>query len=192
MKKIFMLIASAFLLTNVSAANVEKIQFANAGDFALGLMVGTPSSYRNCVDSRAKMPFISVDAMWGLKDGFCHTNKFGDNGAVDLGAYLGFCYFGDHDFHDWRLPIAVRSGFNWEFVKNLDVYSGFQAGATIFHNSYEDFGIKVSDGGAEGIFGMYLGAKWMFSDSFGVKAEFSEDWIGWSLPWFAAGVQFKF
>lgn len=56
MKKIFMLIASAFLFANVHASNVEKIQFANAGEFSLGLMVGVPTVSLG-------VPFFSVDGM---------------------------------------------------------------------------------------------------------------------------------
>ncbi|MEE3483116.1 MAG: hypothetical protein VZQ98_02185 [Bacteroidales bacterium] len=200
MKKIFLAVVSLFTVMCANASNVEKIQFANAGDFALGVMIGIPPY------SGANMPTISVDGMIGIKDGMCNTKTFGQNGAIDLGAYIGFCqygesydYFGYETKHSyWELPIAFRAGFNWEFVKNLDVYSGFQGGVAIEHwmdkTSYPGNTVKESGNHVDGVFGMYLGAKWMFTDFFGVKLEYSGDWIGdgHDLPPFAGGVQFNF
>lgn len=219
MKKVLFAIATAFVAMTASASNVEKIQFANAGDMSLGLMLGMPNQIRD-----AQMPYISADAMWGLKDGFINTKTFGQNGAIDLGAYIGYCHYGKNYGSDkwryWEMPIMVRSGFHWEFVKNLDVYAGFQAGVAICHNryvwAYDE--LRNTDTWASAIFGNYFGAKWMFTDVFGVKAEFSYDYIfghheydyvhdpedlyhdgavyyrtsGQNLPWFAAGVTFNF
>ena len=64
-----MLFASLFICTMVSASNVEKIQFANSGDFSLGLMAGIPPY-------AVGMPFISIDGMVGLKDGFFHKKTW--------------------------------------------------------------------------------------------------------------------
>ena len=202
MKKILFAIASAFVAMGATASNVEKIQFANAGDFSLGIMVGVPPH------SDANMPTVSVDGMWGLKDGFINTKTFGQNGAIDLGAYVGFCQYGSSNDYNklslWELPIAVRCGFHWEFVKKLDVYAGFQGGVAVCHSMYKDkvADVKNTDNDADGIFGMYLGAKWMFTDAFGVKLEYSGDWIngsnehgdrwGVNLPPVAAGVTFNF
>ena len=112
MKKVLMLFASLFICVVVSASNVEKIQFANSGDFSLGLMAGIPPYAMG-------MPFISIDGMVGLKDGFIHTKTFGDNGAVDLGLLAGFEAFNDGYY--WTLPIVARGGFHFEFVKRLDL-----------------------------------------------------------------------
>ena len=102
--------------------------------FTLGAMVGLPvhAGLRS-----ANMPFVSLDGMWGLKDGFANTKTFGQNGAVDLGVYVGFCQYGDAE-EDWKtsnfeLPIVARSAFHWEFVKKLDVYMGFQGGIALWH-----------------------------------------------------------
>ncbi len=197
MKEVLLVIASLFTITCASASNVEKIQFANAGDFALGVMVGVPS-----VDYGAdhQTPTFSVDAMWGLKDGFCHTKAFGDNGAIDLGLYVGYFYHSDYYAKSWDLPLAARCGFNWEFVKKLDVYAGLQGGVSILHSKldYHESALITphvtgSSTGSNGILGIYSGVKWMFTDVFGVKAEYSGDWLDlWSLPTFAAGVQFNF
>lgn len=84
MKKFLVAIATAFVALTASASNVEKIQFANAGDFSLGVMIGVPAY------GGGNMPHISVDGMFGLKDGFINTKTFRQNGAVDLGAYIGF------------------------------------------------------------------------------------------------------
>ena len=125
-----MVIASAFLFANVHASNVEKIQFANAGDFSLGLMVGVPT-----VVSGA--PFFSIDGMVGLKDGFIHTDKFGDNGAIDLGLLVGFQSWKTDGY--WNMPIVARSGFHFEFVKKLDVYAGLMGGVNLSHWDQSEF-----------------------------------------------------
>lgn len=217
MKKVLLAITSALIFLNASASNVDKIQFANAGDASLGIMLGLPPHHR------ANMPFVSLDGMVGIKDGFINTKTFGQNGAIDLGAYIGFCHYGeafeDWKWASWELPIVFRGGFHWEFVKNLDTYAGLQCGVAICHAMEKD---KITDdryysnGFADGIFGMYLGAKWMFTSAFGVKLEFSSDWLiryhepdldhhneyiyvgrryrygGYNLPPVSAGVTFNF
>lgn len=201
MKKFLFAVATAFMAMTASASNVEKIQFANAGDFSLGIMVGVPA-YGN-----ANMPQISLDGMWGLKDGFINTKTFGQNGAIDLGAYVSFCQYGDtyrdgvgykvkHSY--WNLPIVLRSGFHWEFVKKLDVYAGFQGGVAIEHwmDNTEIAGVdnRTSGNHCDGVFGMYYGAKWMFTDAFGVKLEWGWDCVGDGndMSPIAAGVTFNF
>lgn len=201
MKKFLLAIASLFaVMGGANASNVDKIEFANKGQFTLGAEVGLPLDFDN-----ANMPFIGVDAMWGLADGFIHTKTFGNNGAIDLGLQVGYQHWGWHnDFmrnRTWDLPINVRAGFHFEFVKHLDVYAGLQGGVSILHWRTKDKVTeeKWSDSDADGIFGMYLGAKWYFTDEFGVKAEYSGDWISNNennhrndLPYFAVGVTFNF
>ena len=209
MKKFLLAIASLFVVMgSANASNVDKIEFANKGQFTLGAEIGIPLAFDNA-HMDANMPFVGVDAMWGLADGFIHTKTFGNNGAIDLGLQVGYQHWGEHNdsyrYRGWDLPINVRAGFHFEFVKHLDVYAGLQGGVSILHWRYKD---KVTDGkwnetDADGIFGMYVGAKWYFTDVFGVKAEYSGDWIrncdennhyycGNDLPYFAVGVTFNF
>ena len=191
MKKILLFVGACFAGATVSASNVEKIQFANKGNFSLGLMVGIPPYSGNAV-----MPTVSIDGMWGLVDGLAKTKTFGENGAIDLGFYANLCFYdyGTNDDNDagWSIPVAIRSGFHWEFVKKLDVYAGFQGGIAISEgwDGLDD----DSDIYADGIFGMYVGAKWMFTNAFGVRIEYSGDWIGGenNMPPFAGGVTFNF
>lgn len=191
MKRLLFSVALFLVVSAASASNVEKIQFANQGDFSLGVTIGIPSNSRIAV-----MPTYSIDGMWGLKEGFAKTKTFGENGAIDLGLYanLTLYYHGVSCEKDpyWSIPIAVRSGFHWEFVKKLDVYAGLQGGVTISKTWY---GIDVdSDVYTDGILGMYAGVKWMFTKVFGVKVEYSVDWLGEmnNMPPFAGGVTFNF
>ena len=193
-KKIVLLIVSLLTIASASATKVEKIQFANRGDFSLGVMAGKPRYTMNLT-----MPYISVDARWGLADGFCHTQTFGDNGAIDLGAYVAFRHHEDSwEVSSWMLPIAARGGFNWEFVKNLDVFVGLNVGCEIYHaeidymdNYYEDKTNIFTK--RDPIFGMYGGAKWMFTKLIGVKAQYSTDWLRMrSHPTVSAGLQLNF
>ncbi len=205
MKKVFSLIVSALAFFNVSASNVESIQFAEPGQFTLGVMLGAPAPAP--FTYKANMPEIIVDGMVGLTNGFIHTKTFGNNGGIDLGGYLSYCHYSDswssafgyddYDFDFWELPIVARGGFHFEFVKNLDVYAGFQAGVSIQHFDYDDYEygyVGYSDSKADGVFGSYIGAKWYFNDFFGVRVEFSGDWIGDfnSVSPVAGGVSFRF
>jgi hypothetical protein len=191
MKRFLLAIIPFFVVLTTSASNVEKIQFANQGDFSLGVTIGIPPESKIAV-----MPTYSIDGMWGLKEGFVKTEKFGENGAVDLGVYanLTLHYHGTSCEKDpyWSIPIAIRSGFHWEFVKKLDVYAGLQGGVTLSKTWH---GVKVdSDVYTDGILGVYAGVKWMFTKVFGVKAEYSVDWLGEknNMPPFAGGVTFNF
>ncbi|MBR5973516.1 MAG: hypothetical protein IK017_12820 [Paludibacteraceae bacterium] len=205
MKKLFLIIVSVLSFSSVSASNVEKIQFANAGDFSLGLMVGIPPV------GASGTPFFSVDGMVGLKDGFIHTKKFGENGAIDLGLLTGVQVYNHSNNFD--IPIVARGGFHFEFIKNFDVYAGFLGGVQIAHWCYEPEFFGPEDRGTEqkgtkgyGVFGNYLGAKWHFTKFFGVKVEFAEDYIGQfhygknyvhrhdrsAMPFFSGGVSFNF
>lgn len=212
MRKILLFIAALFTVMCASASDVEKIQFANAGKFSLGVMSGFPRFERN-------MPYISLDGMIGLKDGFCHTNKFGDNGAIDLGFYIGyardeskFSYLANPDdlqnpnwevgtITSWNLPATIRSAFHWEFVKNLDVYFGLQTGLSFYDRKDVDHSGKqvYSNSYARILLGHYLGVKWMFSKHFGVKAEYNGGYHYFGghkreseLPVGSVGLQFNF
>lgn len=204
MKKLFAIVATVLMALNASASNVEKIEFANQGQFTLGAMVGFPKN-----TSDANMPFITVDGMIGIKDGFIKTSTFGANGAIDAGIQIGYCHWkvayeqipGDNGSENktlWgNIPINLRAGFHWEFVKRLDVYGGLQGGLSIDTWKWKDelTGMKNSGADVHGIFGLYMGAKWYFTRVFGVKAELSGDFIkkkGNNLPIFSAGVTFNF
>lgn len=211
MRKILLLIAALFTVMCASASDVEKIQFANAGKVSLGVMSGFPRFEKS-------MPYISLDGMIGLKDGFCHTNKFGDNGAIDLGFYIGyardesrFAYLVDPSnlqnplweegtTTSWNLPATIRGAFHWEFVKNLDVYFGLQTGLSFYDRKDVDRNGKqvYSNSYARFLLGHYMGVKWMFTKHFGVKAEcdFGGYTIGrWgakTIPTGSVGFQFNF
>ena len=213
MRKILLLIAALFTVMCASASDVEKIQFANAGKFSLGVMSGFPRFEHN-------MPLISLDAMIGLKDGFCHTNKFGDNGAIDLGLYVGYARneynyqnlvfnedlqatqdLGEYTWSSWIVPATIRSAFHWEFVKNLDVYAGFQLGCSFSHSkdAPRNGGAGTEKDRLNFFSCHYLGAKWMFTKHFGVKAEanmgryvFGKRCYDLNVPMASAGFQFNF
>ena len=105
------------------------------------------------------------------------------------------------------MPIVARSGFYFEFVKKLDVYAGLMGGVNLSHWDQSEFfdvidpaeaGVQRKGTDVYGIFGTYIGAKWHFSDLFGVKVEWSGDWVGRvrsvdsEMPAVAGGVTFNF
>ena len=213
MRKILLVVVTLFTVMGAGASDVEKIQFANAGKVSLGVMSGFPRFEHN-------MPLISLDAMIGLKDGFCHTNKFGDNGAIDLGLYVGYARneynyrnlvfnedlqatqdLGEYTWSSWSIPASIRSSFHWEFVKNLDVYAGLQFGCS--YSSTKDTprngGGRTETSGLKLFSSQYVGVKWMFTKHFGVKAEanmgryvFGKRCCGQAVPLGSVGLQFNF
>lgn len=180
MKKLFILLTTALVFMNVNAAS-EGITAFNEGDIDLGIMIGVPG------ESHANMPTISIDGSWGLMDKFINTKTFGQNGGIDLGGFYGITAY-DNMLQN---TIVFRSAFHFQFVPKLDTYLGIAGGISIwsFSGVYKDADAKV-----KGVFGFYTGAKYYFSDMFGVKMEFASDMVGdpSDLPWVSAGVTFKF
>lgn len=200
MKKILLTMAAMSLfMVNLFASNVDHIEFANKGKFALGVSVGVPG-IRSTYDDRANMPSVILDGNWGVADGFIHTKTFGENGGVDLGFYYSFCHY-----RKWEKKhlgylqntALFRAAFHFQFVKKLDTYAGFTSGVNIFTPAGKWWTDKQKDEWdyAKYAGGMFTGAKWYFTDTFGVKTEFQFDWgsPGYgNLPTAAVGVTFKF
>ncbi len=200
MKKIFLLAASIVLLiSNSLASNVDHIQFANKGKFALGLMMGTPG-IRSTHENRANMPSVMLDCNWGVADGFVKSKTFGQNGAVDLGFLYSFCHYRKwEEKHLGYLQNTAlfRAAFHFEFVKKLDVFAGLTSGVNIYTPAGKWWTDKDKEGWDHAKYagGMFTGAKWYFTDVFGVKTEFQFDWgsPGYgNLPTAAVGVTFNF
>jgi len=194
MKKLFMLLATAAVLFFNANAQVVKegIKVAQKGDFDLGLMIGVPPV------QNANMPTISADLSWGLISGFINTKTFGQNGAIDLGVYYGITSYGHKEFGEkhglLQNCILARGIFHFQFIENLDTYVGILSGVNLWSWSWEDSNGKNKKNGTDSkaVFGSFLGAKYYFTEKFGVKLEFEGDFVEGNIPAVATGVTFKF
>ena len=196
MKKILVLLVSAFVCLTASA-KVSGIEDAKKGDFNLGLQLGLPAvdKFENGHDPSA-IPNLSLDASWLLTSGFINTKAFGQNGAIDLGLYYGFCHYwyddpGLEETLNQNL-ILCRSGFHFQFVPKLDTYAGAFAGANVWFWNAEYNGVETDNDDTDACFGLFTGAKYYFSDMFGAKVELGHDFNEDNYPLISAGITFRF
>ena len=117
-------------------------------------------------------------------------------GVISLGGYLGasmskYIYGGNKD--DYSLTtdviIAARGNYHFIFHDKLDTYAGIWFGvdvvSTKYKGPYADPNENYASTGPTG--GAYVGARWLFSDNFGVYAE-----LGYLISVLNVGVTFKF
>ena len=171
-KKIFLF--SALFLIFLSAANAQEIfrkgtQFVNAG-IGLGSYIPVEVSYER-----------------SIIDGLIKARK-GPNGAIGVGAYLG--YYGDTAY-DWRYNhyvLGARGAFHYQFIPKLDTYGGLMLGYNIATVKWVGDGESVgtASGSAFG-YSVFVGARYLFKPNLGVYSE-----IGYGIAYLSAGVTFKF
>jgi len=192
MKKLFMLLATATIVFFNVNASVSGIEVAQKGDVGLGIMLGAPPA------SHANMPTVSIDAAWVLTSGFINTKTFGQNGAVDLGFYYGFTSYGWNSWNTNHNTVQncalARSSFHFQFVEKLDTYAGMFAGVNLWAWSWSDNHNNKDNGiDSKPAFGPFMGAKYYFSEKFGVKMEFAHDaYEDHNVPNVSVGITFKF
>lgn len=201
MKKLFILLISLCTIASVNAKGEKGMKTVEKGTGAIGIMLGVPPTNED-----PNMPFLSVDGNWSVASGFIKSKTFGDNGAIDLGFYYGFChYYKNRNYTDWytddqeefgimQNTVLFRAAFHFEFVENLDVYAGMAHGFILWSPTGEGWEKYHQDWNTEAKYagGFFTGAKYYFTDHFGVKMEFAFDWNEGNLPPVAGGVTFRF
>jgi hypothetical protein len=165
-----LLIAGLFL-TLLSAANAQDIfkkgtQIVNAG-IGLGSYIPIEVSYeRSILDGLIK----------------------GSNGAIGVGAYLG--YYGDTEY-DWRYThfvLGARGAFHYQFIPKLDTYGGLMLGYNVASAKW------VGDGESSGVasasalgFALFVGGRYFFKPNLAVYSE-----LGYGVAILSVGVSIKF
>ena len=170
MVKKFLLISGLFL-TVLSAAHAQDIfrkgtQFVNAG-IGLGSYIPVEVSYeRSILDGLIK----------------------GENGAIGVGAYLG--YYGDTEY-DWRYShyvIGARGAFHYQFIPKLDTYGGLMIGYNIASVKWVGEGESVGSASASELgYALFVGGRYFFKPNLGVYGE-----LGYGVAYLSAGVTLKF
>lgn len=188
-KLVSLLVACIFVFASVSAkkggSGIEDVQ---KGDFNLGLQLGLPP----VGDWDKDMPMISLDASWVIASGFISTSSFGENGAVDLGLYYGICHYSreerGYDFGLLQNCILFRGAFHFQFLPKLDTYAGSFLGVNIWSPT----GDSEWKTDSKACVGFFTGAKYYFTDMFGVKAELGHDLVEDNYPLLSGGITFRF
>lgn len=169
MMKRFFLLSGLFLIL-VSAANAQDIfrkgtQYVNAG-IGLGSYIPVEVSYeRSILDGLIK----------------------GQNGAIGVGAYLG--YYGNTE-SDWRYNhyvIGARGAFHYQLIPKLDTYGGLMLGYNAA--SVKWVGEGESLGAATGSvfdFSLFVGGRYFFKPNLGVYGE-----LGYGIAYLSVGVTLK-
>jgi hypothetical protein len=204
MKKLIIAVLAALSFFNANAFTSGIRDVQPKGGFNLGVQIGVPP----VGDWDADMPMVSVDGNWVLASGMFDAGKFGRNGAIDLGFYAGTCvydkykphyyknntpYYKDANgtlFHDglWQNCILVRSAFHFEFVPKFDVYAGIFTGVNIWSPT----GDSDWNTDTKLCVGPFIGCKYFFTNHFGLKAEFGDDFNEGNYPNASFGLAFKF
>lgn len=195
MKRVLFLLVSAFVCLSASA-KVSGIEDAKKGDFNLGLQLGVPPASGS--GDKSRTPLISLDGSFVVASGFVKTKAFGQNGAVSVGFYGAYCGYEKDNWDDSefiQIPMLFRSAFHFQFVPNLDTYAGAFAGVNIWKSTGDSWGKpgcpnEFTD--TKACVGLYTGAKYYFTDMFGVKLEFGHDVCEDNYPFLAGGLTFRF
>lgn len=125
----------------------------------------------------------------------------GENGSIGIGGFVGFANYRDKNVNDYitykdvtmRMCFGARGTFHYQFVENLDTYAGAMFGVYTYNNKHvvkdangnnADINKTSSVGFAHSVF---AGARYYFSDSFGVSAE-----AGYGFTNISVGITFKF
>ena len=165
------LLISGLLLTVLSATYSQDIfrkgtQVVNGG-IGLGSYIPIEVSYeRSILDGLIK----------------------GDNGAIGVGAYLG--YYGDSE-GDWRFShyeIGARGAFHYQFIPKLDTYGGLMLGYDVASSRWAGEGEATASASASGLgFSLFVGGRYFFKPNLAVYSE-----LGYGIAYLSIGVALKF
>ena len=191
MKKFLLLVAVfCFLGISVNAQDVFR-----KGDIVANAQIGigTYSGYG------IGFPPTSVSVDFGAFENLIK----GNNGSIGIGGYIGFANYRNKSVNNlityknrvMRMCFAARGSFHYQFVDNLDTYAGAMLGLYTYNSKHV---VKDNNGNsvvtdeqhtsnAGFAHSLFVGARYYFSDSFGVNAE-----AGYGFTNIAIGITFKF
>ena len=185
MKKLILLfVAIAFSLTQIFAQEST----ANKGDKILNLGIGFGSGLYTGTYYKTSVPPISASFEAVIWDGI------GGKGSIGLGGYVGYSsHKWEYSGWGWKysnIYVGGRGAFHYPLVNKLDTYTGLTLGYNIatsseYGNAVPGYDYNSSTGGL--LYAWFVGARYYFSDSFGVMAE-----LGVGIVYLNLGVAFKF
>jgi hypothetical protein len=178
MKKLLLvLLVAVFSLTQLIA---QESTFKK-GDKVVNLGIGFGSTYYSSFYT-SHTPALSVSFETDVKDGIL------DKGSIGVGGYLGYSSASYSGY--WKttnIIIGARGSFHYPLVNKLDTYTGLLLGYNIYTFKYESTFIGSAGTSSGLLLAWFAGARYYFTDKFGVMAE-----IGYGISYISLGVNFKF
>lgn len=176
-----MAIAAIAAMMCVSAANAQPFV---KGENIVSASVGFGGIYTGNLYSTGKSTPV-----WSLYYEHClFDNLWDEKSSIGIGgmfSHTAYKYGGADDRKVSNNYIGARGVLHYAPVNKLDVYAGFTMGYDIV--SWKNSAVELADEDSYFDFGFIAGARYYFTDSFGV---FAESGVGRSL--FNAGVTLKF
>jgi hypothetical protein len=180
MKKLFLLIFAIFFLA--ATQSTVKAQAFQNGDMVANLGVGF--GWYGYGYGASSLPAFSLSLEKGIME-------IDNVGPLSIGGIVGFkhaSYLTDYNWND--IIIAARGAIHYDLFKNekIDTYGGVALGVRLQTYSYPDFGIGSGKTNyTHGLFALYLGGRYFFSDNLGAFAE-----LGYGLGYLTLGLSYKF
>ena len=179
MKKLFLLVFAIFFLS-VTQSTVKAQAFQD-GDMVANLGVGF--GWYGYGYGASSLPAFSLS----LEKGITEINNVG---PLSIGGILGFKHASYDAFSEnwsWNdIIIAARGAIHYDLFKNekIDTYGGVALGVRIQSQNLGGFG-KTNF--THGLFALYVGGRYFFSDNLGAFAE-----LGYGLGYLTLGLSYKF
>lgn len=187
MKKIILSLLSVFLVMSMSAQVFKK------DDKVLNVGIGLGSTLYSGSGYKTTVPPLSASFEYGIID-----NLFDENSSIGVGGYFGYTAskyewnygynLGKYEYKYSSAIIAARGTFHYQFVDNLDTYTGLSLGYNVVSSKsdHKDLGSYKAD--ASSVFvGWYAGARYYFNESFAAMAE-----VGYDVAYLNIGIAYKF
>jgi hypothetical protein len=189
MKKTFKIFTLSLLLALFLPFATLNAQIFDKGDMVLSFGLGLGATYYTLGGyNKMSVPPVFIAGDYCLREDLGPGN-LGVGGII---AYSAYKY--DFPHSDWGskykvFMIGARGTYHFtDLVDKLDLYGGIVIGAKIFtHTYYGDYPDTYNPVGSRVLFEPFAGARYYFTDNFGVMAE-----LGYGISWFKMGVSLKF
>ena len=183
MKKFFLpLIVFALFVLPGKAQNTF-----NKGDKVVNLSVGFGNSLYSGAGYKTTIPAIAASYEMGIMD-----ELFDENSSLGVGGYLGYtgAEFNYGPGYGWKYSsviIGARGSLHYQFIDNLDSYTGLMLGYDIV--TTKTFGEGAFDASASGsglAFSWFLGGRYYLTERIAGLLE-----LGFGVAYVNVGVAIK-
>jgi len=171
--------ASAQSTQKITSAQIAYAHYSafNEGDMVINAGVGL-GTFIYDRDFSVILPPITASFEYGIVD------LFEGQGGIGIGGYAGYLLRKNDVFGNvGDLVVGPRGLFHYQFVDNLDTYTGIMLGYDI--RSFSQKNTPLS--GSTFAFAYFVGARYYFTNHFGAFAE-----LGYGISPVQLGFTFKF
>jgi hypothetical protein len=190
MKKLIKLSVLVIAITIFSPQSALKAQAFKNGDMVGNLGVGFGwYGYGYGVSS---LPAFSLSLEKGIKD-LTNIGPLSIGGIVGI-KHASYAWTSSYDWSWNDIIIAARGAIHYDLFKvsKLDTYAGVALGVRIESESYYTYNlagdaVKATSSFTHGLFALYVGGRYYFSDKFGAFGE-----LGYGLGYLTLGLSYKF